>query len=85
MGGSEEHDQITARKFNWKNKYGRIATIFLKKKIKERDLEFAGIIQSSDEVIVGEQDLPPQNISLGCRLFSSENNQGPQDSGRNSP
>ena len=66
-----------------KNKYGRIATIFLKK-IKERYLEFEGIIQSSDEVIVGEQDLPPQNVSLGCRLFSSENNQGPQDSGRNS-
>lgn len=57
---------------------------FLKKKIKERYLEFEGIIQSSDEVIVGEQDLPPQNVSLGRRIFSSENNQGPQDSGRNS-
>lgn len=58
---------------------------FFLKKIKESDLEFEGIIQSFDEVIVGEQDLPLQNVSLGCRLFSSENNQGPQDSGRNSP
>ena len=33
--------------------------------------------------VAGEQNLPPQNVSLVCRLFPAENNQGPKDSGRN--
>ena len=35
------------------------------------------------EAHVGEQNLPPQNVSLACRLFQAENNQSPRDSGKN--
>lgn len=44
-------------------------TQFFEKIKREEDLEFEGIIQSFDEVIVGEQDLPLQNVSLGCSYF----------------
>lgn len=30
----------------------------------------------------GEQNSPPQNVSLACKLFPDENNQGLKDSGR---
>ena len=32
---------------------------------------------------MGEQNLLLQNVSLVCRLFPAENNQGPKDSGKN--
>ena len=38
----------------------------------------------SEYVSIGEQNLPPQNISLEWRLFPDENNQAPKDWGRNS-
>ena len=31
---------------------------------------------------VGEQNLPPQNVSLAWGLFQADDNQGPKDSGR---
>ena len=43
------------------------------------DLEFNLILFC----IVGEQNLPPPNISLAFRLFLAKNNQGPKNSGRN--
>ena len=33
------------------------------------------------KVMGGEQNLPPQNVSLACGLFRAENNQGSKDSG----
>ena len=33
--------------------------------------------------LVGEQNLPPQYVSLAYRFFQAEKNQGPKDSGRN--
>lgn len=30
---------------------------------------------------LGEQNLPPQNVSLACELFLAKHNQGPRDSG----
>ena len=35
--------------------------------------------------VVGGQNLPCHNMSLICGLFPAENNQGPEDSGRNWP
>ena len=35
-------------------------------------------------LIIGEQNLPSQSVSLLCRLFGTKNNQGPKDSERNS-
>ena len=33
--------------------------------------------------MIGDQNLPVQNVSLESRLFQAENNQGPKDSERN--
>ena len=50
-------------------------------------LELSSVRRSAGQVglsSVGEQNVPPQHVSLACRLFQADDNQGSNDSGRTS-
>lgn len=63
-----------------------LTTLYITEDEQNRKWNFdlwAGIEFNTGFFIVGEQNLPPSNISWAFRVFLAENNQGPKDSGRN--
>ena len=63
-----------------------LTTLYITEDKQNRKWNFdlwAGIEFNTGFFIVGEQNLPPSNISCAFRVFLARNYQGPKDSGRN--